>query len=97
MKKIIRKWMILIFYITANIGISSLAVTDAMCEDYEIQSSQSEMDGYKADKRTYNTNPDARPGDGYNKWLDNQIERSRSDRDRAIQRDLRNKEHRRGR
>ena len=58
---------------------------------YERQSNQSLIDGYKADKKTYETNPSSRPNDGYNKWLDSQIDRAQKDRDRAINQELQNR------
>lgn len=56
--------------------------------NYERQSNQSLIDGYKADKNTYNTNPSSRADDGYNKWLNSQIERAQKDRDRAVNQQL---------
>jgi len=51
-----------------------------------LQLNQSRMNSYQADKKSYNNNPYAKPDDGYNKWLDSQMERTQKDRNQMIDR-----------
>ena len=48
---------------------------------------QSQSEAYRSEKRSYNMVP-GRENDAHNKWLDNQIDRNRMDRDKIIDQQL---------
>jgi|WetSurSiteA1Bulk_404760.scaffolds.fasta_scaffold22931_1 hypothetical protein len=63
----------------------------------DLQLNQSRMNSYQADKKSYNNSPYAKPDDGYNKWLNSQMERTQKDRNQIIERGFRERDSRRGR
>lgn len=54
------------------------------------------MNSYKADQKAYNNSPYAKPDDGYNKWLDSQMERIQKERNQTSERGFQEKSDRRG-